>query len=107
LITQIWEIEHLISDPNKWNLDEVEGWLDTKIEYEDLGAWQAAQFSPYKAGLDFYQHLSVEAADNLGLELVEGDHPGSSFVDVAFYGDVDELNRHIQRLGLNLIVTSS
>jgi len=107
LNTQIWEIEHLISDPKKWNLDEVEWWLDTKIEYEDLGAWQAAQFSPYKAGLDIYQHLSVDAADSLGLELVEGDHPGSSFVGVTFYGDVNELNRQLQKLGLNLIVTSS
>ena len=104
---QFWQIEHLLKDPKKWSLDEVEGWLDTEIEYENLSAWQAAQFSPYKSGLDIYQHLDVEAADTLGLELVEGDHPGSSFVGVAFYGDVDELNRQLQKLGLNLVVTSS
>jgi hypothetical protein len=104
---QFWQIEHLVKDPNKWDVDEVEGWLDTEIEYEDLGAWQAAQFSPYKSGLDIYQYLSVEAADTLGLELVEGDHPGSSFVGVAFYGNVDELNRQLQKLGMNMVVTLS
>ena len=33
---QFWQIEHLLKDPKKWSLDEVEGWLDTEIEYEDL-----------------------------------------------------------------------
>jgi hypothetical protein len=104
---QIEEIEHLISDPDKWTLDEVEWWLDTEIEYEDLGAWQAAQHSPHSAGLGIYNRLSREEADRIGLKLVEGDHPGSSFVGVAFYGDVDELNRQLQKFGLNLVVTSS
>jgi hypothetical protein len=37
---QFWQIEYLLEDPKKWELNEVEEWLDTEIEHEDLGAWQ-------------------------------------------------------------------
>jgi len=103
---QIGEIEHLVDDTQNWTLDEVEWWLDSEIEYEELGAWQAADYSPHRAGLSIYNSLSREDAQGLGLELVEGDHPGSSFVGVAYYGNVDELNRQLQRLGMNLVVSA-
>ena len=107
LNNQIWEIEHLISNPEKWSLDEVELWLDTEVELESLGLWQGAKFTPHGVGLDIYNGLSREEADTLGLVLVEGDHPGSDFLGVAYYGDVDELNQELQKLGMNLIVTTS
>ena len=34
---QVYEIEHLVSDPENWSLDEVEEWLETEIEFDDLG----------------------------------------------------------------------
>lgn len=104
---QISEIDDLISDPDNWTLDEVEWWLDTVADVEDFGAWQVTGHSPYKDGLEIYQHLSREDAHSLGLELVEGDTPGSSFVGVAFYGDVAKLNQTLEMLGMNLVVTSS
>ena len=107
LNNQIWEIEHLISNPEKWSLDEVELWLDTEVELESLGLWQGAKFTPHGVGLDIYNGLNREEADTLGLVLIEGDHPGSDFLGVAYYGDVDELNQELQKLGMNLIVTTS
>ncbi len=104
---QICEIESLVEDVDKWTLDEVEWWLDADADVEDFGAWQVTGHSPYKDGLEIYQHLSREDAHSLGLELVEGDTPGSSFVGVAFYGDVAKLNQTLEMLGMNLVVTSS
>ena len=82
---QVYEIEHLVSDPENWSLDEVEEWLETEIEFDNLGPWQAARLSPYNVGLKIYETTSVEDAGNLGLCLVEGGHPGSSFTGVAFH----------------------
>jgi hypothetical protein len=104
LNAQIWEIGDLISDPDKWSIDEVEWWLDSEVDHEDLGAWQSARLSPYGAGLEIYNRLDREDAFDLGLELVEGDTPGGGFVGVAYFGDVDELNSGFQKLGLNLVV---
>ena len=81
---QICEIESLVEDVNKWSLDEVKWWLDIEADVEDFGAWQVAGHSPYKDGIEIYQHLSHEDAKSLGLELVEGDTPGSSFVGLVY-----------------------
>lgn len=103
---QVYEIEHLVSDPENWSLDEVEEWLETEIEFDDLGPWQAARLSPYNVGLEIYETISVEDAGNLGLCLVEGEHPGSSFTGVAFHGNLDELNHELERQGMNMVVTT-
>ena len=102
----MYKIEHLVSDPNNWSLDEVEEWLETEIEFDHLGPWQAARLSPYNVGLEIYEGMSVEDAGNLGLYLVEGEHPGSSFTGVAFHENMDELNCELESQGINLVVTT-
>jgi len=49
--------------------------------------------------------LWPQDAFRLGLELIDGDHPGSDFVGIAFRGNVTELNRELEQLGMNLIIT--
>ena len=46
--------------------------------------------------------LGDEKAKEIGLHLVEGEHPGSSFCGVAFDGGISELNQALARQGLNL-----
>ena len=101
---QFGAIEHLVEDPNDWSLDEVEVWLDTEIEFEDLGPWQASSYGPYGCGLDIFQKLSERETKRLGLFLVEDGTPGSSCFFVAFNGGVGELNGQFEALGLNVVV---
>jgi len=101
---QFGAIEHLIEDPNDWSLDEVEVWLDTEIEFENLGPWQASSYGPYGSGLDLFQELSESETKRLGLFLVEDGTPGSSCFSVAFSGAVEELNSQFETLGMNVVV---
>jgi hypothetical protein len=98
------EFDWLVEDTNDWSLSEIEPWLDEEVDIEELGEYQSTFYGEYGAGLRIYENLSGKQADELDLELVEGDHPGSSFTGVAFYGDVDELNRKLESEGLNMIV---
>ena len=52
----------------------------------------------------FYDELSSEDADQLGLYLIEGDTPGSSFAGVQVQTKPQELNRELQKLGINMQV---
>jgi len=76
-------------------------WLDEVIDLEWIGAHAAGKFLPTGPGLDL--HLAVGHLD-LGLCLVEGDHPGSSFTGVVFRGDVDVANRKLAENGINMIL---
>ena len=101
-----WEIEHLVEDPGNWSISEVEEWLDSYVELDALGAWEAMKYTQYGPALEIYQQMNRDDAEDLGLMLVEGSHPGSNFVGIAFHGDPKELSNSFQRLGMNLIVTS-
>jgi hypothetical protein len=101
---QFGAIEHLVEDPNDWSLDEVEVWLDTEIEFEDLGPWQASSYGPYGSGMDIFHELSEKEAKRLGLFLFEDGTPGSSCFFVSFDGDIEELNSQFEALGMNVVV---
>lgn len=99
------EIEHLVSDPENWSVDEVDDWLDTHMDIDDMGTWEGMKFTHYGPAIQIYEQMGREDAFRLGLELIDGDHPGSDFVGIAFHGDVAELNRELEQLGMNLVIS--
>lgn len=103
---EAWLIEQIVADPNKWSLEEISGWLDEYVELSDMGAWEGMKYTRHGPALDIYQRMDRRDADEIGFELVEGDHPGSSFVGVAFRGDFLEVNRQLKKKEMNLVVTS-
>ncbi len=84
---------------------EIELWLDEHMDVEDLSDWQVASLSPYAPGVDIFGIMEKETLARLGVGIVEGDHPGSSFVGAQFTGDLEEQNEELMRSGLNLVVT--
>jgi hypothetical protein len=104
LNAEIGLIEHIVSDPEDWSLEEVEDWLNSSVELEDLGLWEAMSYTEYGPAIDIWESVGWDRSEELGLTLIEGDHPGSDFAGVQFFGDPTELNRELQREGLNLIV---
>jgi hypothetical protein len=91
-----YSVEHLsILDPHY-----VE-WLNGSIDVEYMGPYQSAMHSEYWIGIELLEELGSNATE-LGLCLVEGDHPGSSFCGVRFVGDPDVLNTQLYQRGINL-----
>jgi hypothetical protein len=115
-LLELWRMVHLedfedrVNDPddtldNEEALDELAQWhLDDEVNLESLSLRDSAKISEYGVGIEIYDALPETTAKRLGLELIVGDQPGSSFSGVAFYGEVDELNRELERVGLNLVV---
>ena len=98
----------------KWSEEEVtiledyfKDELDEKEDPENFSFQASAENSEYSAGIQVLERLEGKAAKELGLYLVEGDHPGSSFCGVAFDGDLEGLNLELVRRGLNLSIEQS
>ena len=102
-----FEIEHLVSDPENWSVDEIEEWLDTPMDITDMGTWEGMKYTHYGPAIQIYEQMERQDVLRLGLELIDGDHPGSDFVGIAYHGDVAELNSQLEQLGMNLIVVSN
>ena len=86
--------------------DALEGLLDADEDPDYFSSLASAKHSEYSAGIEVLESLGDEEAKELGLYLVEGPHPGSSFCGVAFDGDLSELNQALAREGLNLKITN-
>jgi hypothetical protein len=99
------KIEHLVSDPDNWSIDEVEEWLDASMDIADMGTWEGMRYTHYGPAIQIYEQMSRQDAYRLGLELIDGDHPGSDFVGIAFRGDVTKLNKELEQLGMNLVIS--
>ena len=89
------------------SLNEVEEWLDTEIQFDDMSPRYAAEYTQYADGVRLYESLPWEETLKMNLHLVEGPHPGSDFCGVYFDGDLDELNKDLAQYGINLIVAEA
>lgn len=45
------------------------------------------------AALEFFQNMDINALNTLGVKIVEGDHPGSTYYAAELTGDIDAANR--------------
>ena len=78
--------------------------LDEDVDPDYLSFRASAENSEYWAGIRVLEELGDERAKELGLYLVEGEHPGSSFCGVAFDGDIEELNLALATRAMNLFL---
>ena len=112
---QITKLETTLGKPHeKWTKSDLpfleaqfEEELDAPEDPDYLSFRMSAICSQYNAGIMILDALGTERAAELGLHLVEGDYPGSSFCGVAFDGDIEELNLELVTRGLNLRVEQS
>ena len=99
-----WRFEYLISDSGDWNINEVQEWLDSDVEPDDMGLLEGMSYTPYGPPIEFYERVPHADSDRIGLTLIEGDHPGSSFAGVRLLNTPEDANRELQKLGINVIV---
>ena len=72
------EVEEWFSSPPNWN------WEDDHLPRD--GTAQGA-------ALEFFQNLGSDALDTLGVTIVEGEHPGSTYYAAELTCDVDAANK--------------
>lgn len=80
--------------------DVVKAWLDDDID------WDSCEVPMYAGSqgqaLEFFDSLQVAALQDLGVKLVYGDRPGSTYFAAELEGDPDAATLVAIRLGLNI-----
>lgn len=104
-------LEYVDKALSQWNEDDLailesidRDWLDEPLDPEFMGDYQAARYTEYWPGIEVYESIGVQETDAIGLWLVQGDHPGSSFCGVRFDGNLDDLNSALSTAKLNMVV---
>ena len=79
------EIEKWFSEPPDWTFED-----------EHLPESGTAQ----GAALEFFRDMEADELDMLGVDVVEGEHPGSTYYAAELRGDIEEANRAAQAAGI-------
>ncbi len=52
-----WRFEYLLADPDDWSVSEIEEWLDTTVELDDLSPRDAMEYTEYAPGIELHDFL--------------------------------------------------
>jgi len=77
----------------------VADWLAEPIDWDEQ-EWFPRDWSGQGAALEFFHRLDRDALYALGVAIVEGDHPGSSYYAAELRNELADANATAQRLGL-------
>ena len=89
----------LTEDEKSYLVSQANYWVDEKIEDPESLPRGA---TPSGQAYEEFQSWDSDVLDRVGIQLVEGDHPGSSFFGAVIYEDLDEVNETLQYMGIPL-----
>lgn len=81
-----------------WLTMFVDAWLEMSVDTGYSEFFQCPSQEGY--AMRYFQRLGVETLDQLGVYLIEGEHPGSSYYAAVLRQDVDYANQVARGLGL-------
>ena len=78
-----------------------ETWLQQKINWRDVD-YLPKHYSGVAVAKQFFEVLDDKTLDALGVEIIEGEHPGSSYYAAELLQDVDYANQVAREMGVEL-----
>ena len=77
----------------------VQDWLDSPLDWSQ-SEWFPDEASGQGLAYKYFSEMDGDILDALGIDIVEGDRPGSTYFAAELHQDVDEANEAAARLGL-------
>jgi len=69
----------------------VEAWLEEPVDWDEL-EWFPRDFGGQGRALSFFQGMAADVADELGVVVIEGDHPGSTYFAAELRNAIEHAN---------------
>jgi hypothetical protein len=79
---------------------EIEKWFSEPPDWRFEDDYLPESGTAQGAALEFFRDMAADELDTLGVEVVEGEHPGSTYYAAELRGDVDEANRAAEAAGI-------
>jgi hypothetical protein len=83
-------------------LVQIRHWFASPPDWVEELEYIPAELTGQGAALQYFQHLDPELLDRLGVSIVEGEHPGSTYIAAELDRDVNDANRIAAENGIPL-----
>jgi hypothetical protein len=77
----------------------IDQWLASPVDWDEY-EWFPSDWSGQGKAFKFFSGMDAELLDELGVVIVEGDHPGSDYLAAELRAEIADANRAAERLGL-------
>ena len=78
----------------------IQDWLEGSIDWDDFEHFDSG-WSGQSSSLSFFSSLEGAVCKALGVVIIEGEHPGSSYYAAELRSDITQANETAQELGLD------
>lgn len=79
---------------------EIRKWFAEPPDWRFEGDHLPESGTAQGAAVQFFNSMSVDDLEKLGVEVVEGEHPGSTYYAAELLGDIEEANRVAEEAGI-------
>ena len=79
---------------------EVEKWFGEPPDWRFEDDYLPESGTAQGAALEFFRDMAGDDLETLGVEVIEGEHPGSTYYAAELRGDIDEANRAAEAAGI-------
>jgi len=79
---------------------EIEKWFEEPPDWSFEDDYLPESGTAQGAALEFFRDMDADDLETLGVDVVEGEHPGSSYYAAELRGDIDEANRAAAAAGI-------
>jgi len=77
-----------------------ETWLPKELDWRDVDYFPS-HYSGVAIAKEYFESLDYETLDALGVDIIEGEHPGSSYYAAELRQDIDHANQVAREMGLD------
>ncbi len=81
-----------------WLIEFINAWLEQSVDFGNSEFFQCTSSDGY--ALRYFERLGIETLDQLGVYIIEGEHPASSLKVAVLREDIDYANQVARRMGL-------
>ena len=77
-----------------------ETWLQKKLNWRDVD-YLPSHYSGVAVAKEYFENLDNDTLDALGVDIIEGEHPGSTYYAAELRQDIDHANQVTREMGMD------
>jgi len=97
---EAWLLPMTSREFDEWVSPEIEKWFESPPDWAFEDDYLPQSGTAQGAAMEYFQSMDVGQRKSLGVTVIEGEHPGSTYYAAELTGDIDETNRAAEEAGI-------
>lgn len=97
---EAWLLALTTREFEEWVSPEIEKWFESPPDWAFEDDYLPQSGTAQGAAMEFFQSMDIDQRRALGVRIVEGEHPGSTYYAAELRNEIDQANRAAKQAGI-------